>query len=59
MIKNLEESRQQVIERMQARAEELGANAVIAFRFNASDMGGDWTEICAYESAVVAAPVSG
>ncbi len=59
MTKNLEDSRQQVIERMQAKAEELGANAVIAFRFDTSEMGGDWTEICAYGTAVAATPVSG
>ncbi|WP_298336476.1 YbjQ family protein [Ferrimicrobium sp.] len=57
MTKNLENSRAQVIERMQERATELGANAVVAFRFDTSEMGGDWTEICAYGTAVVATPV--
>ncbi|MCI2976314.1 MAG: YbjQ family protein [Ferrimicrobium sp.] len=58
MTKNLEDSRSQVIERMEAKAEELGANAVVAFRFDTSDMGGTWTEICAYGTAVVAALLS-
>jgi uncharacterized protein YbjQ (UPF0145 family) len=26
--------------------------AVIAFRFDTSEMGGNWTEICAYGTAV-------
>jgi uncharacterized protein YbjQ (UPF0145 family) len=29
-----------------------GADAVIAFRFDTSEMGGNWTEICAYGTAV-------
>ncbi len=33
-------------------AEAKGANAIIAMRFDTSDMGGEWTEICAYGTAV-------
>jgi uncharacterized protein YbjQ (UPF0145 family) len=30
----------------------LAANAVIAFRFDTSELGSTWTEICAYGTAV-------
>jgi uncharacterized protein YbjQ (UPF0145 family) len=33
-------------------AETKGANAVIAMRFDTSEMGANWTEICAYGTAV-------
>ena len=54
MTKALVESRQQVIERMVEEAEAKGANAVLAMRFDTSEMGGTWTEICAYGTAVKA-----
>ena len=37
---------------MIAEAEEKGANAIIAMRFDTSEMGSNWTEICAYGTAV-------
>ena len=52
MTKALVESRQQVMERMIQEAEAKGANAIIAMRFDTSEMGGQWTEICAYGTAV-------
>jgi uncharacterized protein YbjQ (UPF0145 family) len=52
MTKALADSRQQVIERMVDEAEQKGANAVVAMRFNTSEMGPNWTEICAYGTAV-------
>ena len=42
----------EVMERMTAEAEEKGANAIIAMRFDTSEMGQNWTEICAYGTAV-------
>jgi uncharacterized protein YbjQ (UPF0145 family) len=56
MTKNLQRSRQEVLERMAQEAESKGANAVIAMRFDTSEMGGNWTEICAYGTAVVVEP---
>ncbi len=41
-----------VIARMVEEAEAKGANAVVAMRFDTSEMGGTWTEICAYGTAV-------
>ena len=52
MTKNLVASRQEVIQRMVEEARAKGADAVIAFRFDTSEMGGNWTEICAYGTAV-------
>jgi uncharacterized protein YbjQ (UPF0145 family) len=40
-----------VIDRMVAEAEEKGANAVLAMRFDTSAMGGTRTQICAYGTA--------
>jgi uncharacterized protein YbjQ (UPF0145 family) len=52
MTKNLIASRQEVIERMVQEAEAKGADAILAMRFDTSEMGGNWTEICAYGTAV-------
>jgi uncharacterized protein YbjQ (UPF0145 family) len=52
MTKSLVQSRQQVMERMAEEAEAKGANAIIAMRFDTSEMGSNWTEICAYGTAV-------
>ncbi|HET9115538.1 MAG TPA: YbjQ family protein [Gaiellaceae bacterium] len=52
MTTALMDSRKQVMERMVEEAEALGANAIIAMRFDTSEMGGNWTEICAYGTAV-------
>src|SRR5579875_1258588 len=52
MTKMLAHSRDQVTERLVAEAEAKGANAVLAFRFDTSELGGNWTEICAYGTAV-------
>ena len=52
MTKNLIASRQEVTERMVQEAEAKGADAILAMRFDTSEMGGNWTEICAYGTAV-------
>ena len=52
MTKALVDSRSDVIARMVEAAEAKGANAVVAMRFDTSEMGGTWTEICAYGTAV-------
>ena len=52
MTKALTASREQVIERMVQEATEKGADAIIAMRFDTSELGGTWTEICAYGTAV-------
>jgi uncharacterized protein YbjQ (UPF0145 family) len=52
MTKNLIDSRHEVIGRMIEEAEAKGADAVLAMRFDTSEMGGNWTEICAYGTAI-------
>ena len=56
MTKALADSRTEVIQRMTEEAEAKGANAVVAMRFDTSEMGDTWTEICAYGTAVKISP---
>jgi uncharacterized protein YbjQ (UPF0145 family) len=58
MTKNLSQSRNEVMSRMLEHARAKGGNAVIGMRFDTSEMGETWTELCAYGTAVVAVPVS-
>ena len=58
MTRALYDSRQEVMARMVAEAEQRGANAIIAMRFDTSAIGQNWTEICAYGTAVFAIPLS-
>ena len=58
MTKSLIDSRNEVMNRMFEEARVRGGNAVIGMRFDTSEMGPNWTEICAYGTAVVAVPVS-
>lgn len=48
----LHEGRQEAIERMVAEAEAKGANAIIAMRFDSSEMMEMGTEVVAYGTAV-------
>ncbi len=48
----LRESRRQAMERMQAQAQELGANAVINVRFSTSSVAQGAAEILCYGTAV-------
>jgi uncharacterized protein YbjQ (UPF0145 family) len=52
MTTALVESRNQVMQRLIDEANTRGANAILAMRFDTSEMGGVWTEICAYGTAV-------
>ena len=52
MTKALADSRVEVIARLTEEAEAKGANAIVAMRFDTSEMGDTWTEICAYGTAV-------
>jgi len=57
MTKALATSRGEVIERMTEEAAAKGANAIVAMRFDTSEMGEMWTEICAYGTAVRATKI--
>ena len=52
----LEDSRRHAVDRMIENARLLGANAVIAMRFDSSEIGQQLTEIVAYGTAVIARP---
>ena len=51
----LAEAREEAVRRMTARAEEMGANAVVGTRFITSGIMGGASEIVAYGTAVVIA----
>ena len=50
--KMLGDSRSQAIERLRDAAREVGANAVIAMRFDCNELGSNMTEVAAYGTAV-------
>jgi uncharacterized protein YbjQ (UPF0145 family) len=52
MTKMLAEGRQHATERLIEEAESKGADAILAFRFDTSELGTTWTEVCAYGTAV-------
>jgi uncharacterized protein YbjQ (UPF0145 family) len=52
MTKMLAEGREEAIGRLREEAESKGANAIVAMRFDTSELGNTWTEICAYGTAV-------
>ena len=55
--KLLTDSRNQARQRMWREARALGANAVVAMRFDCNEIGGIMSEIAAYGTAVTAEPV--
>jgi uncharacterized protein YbjQ (UPF0145 family) len=57
MTKMLSEGRQHATDRLVDEAESKGADAIIAFRYDTSELGTTWTEICAYGTAVRARKV--
>src|ERR1700735_5644845 len=52
MTKMLADGREHATQRLIEQAEAKGASAVLAFRFDTSELGSTWTEICAYGTAV-------
>ena len=52
MTKMLAEGREHATDRLVEEAEGKGANAILAFRYDTSELGTTWTEICAYGTAV-------
>ena len=57
MTTMLAQGREQAIERLVEEATRRGGNAIVAMRFDTSELGATWTEICAYGTAVVARKV--
>ncbi|ETW25855.1 YbjQ family protein [Mycobacterium gastri] len=58
MTKNLAESRNEAMVRLMNEARNKGGNAIIGMRFDTTELGDVWTEICAYGTAVQAVPVT-
>ena len=56
MTTMLAQGREQAIERLVEEAGRQGANAILAMRFDTSELGSTWTEICAYGTAAVVRP---
>lgn len=56
--KLLAETRNQAVERLKDAARERGANAVIAMRFDCSDIGNVMSEVAAYGTAALVRPVA-
>jgi uncharacterized protein YbjQ (UPF0145 family) len=52
MTKMLAEGREHATQRLVEEAEGKGANAIVAFRYDTSELGDTWTEVCAYGTAV-------
>jgi uncharacterized protein YbjQ (UPF0145 family) len=52
MTKMLAQGREEAIQRLTVEAESRGATAILAMRFDTSELGSTWTEICAYGTAV-------
>jgi uncharacterized protein YbjQ (UPF0145 family) len=55
---NLAESRNEAMGRLIAEARNRGGNAIVAMRFDTTEIGDVWTEICAYGTAGQAVPVT-
>ena len=58
MTKNLADSRNEAMGRLIAEARNRGGNAIVAMRFDTTEIGDVWTEICAYGTAVQAVPIT-
>jgi len=54
--KLLEDTRRHALDRMIENAQVIGANAVIQFRFDSSEIGQSLTEIVAYGTGVIVGP---
>ncbi len=53
--KMLSDSRIQAVDRLREAAQDVGANAIIAMRFDCNELGSNMTEVAAYGTAVTVA----
>lgn len=58
MTRQLAEARAEAMDRLTEAASAMGANAVIAMRFDSNELGGVYQEILAYGTAVVIEPLN-
>lgn len=54
----VQESRNQVMARMWDQCVSLGGNAIIGMRFDSDSIASNFTEVCAYGTAVVVHPIA-
>jgi uncharacterized protein YbjQ (UPF0145 family) len=59
LTKQLQQSRDEAKQRMIEAAEAVGANAVLAMRFDSDEVGQGYQELVAYGTAVKVSPTSG
>jgi uncharacterized protein YbjQ (UPF0145 family) len=57
MTKNLQPSREDVVNRLVSVAEARPGNAALAMRFDPAETGGNWARIRVYGAAVVIEPI--
>jgi len=53
LTRQMEEARQEALSRLGEAATAMGANAVVAMRYDSNELGGTFQEILAYGTAVV------
>ncbi|MFA5900437.1 MAG: heavy metal-binding domain-containing protein, partial [Hyphomicrobium sp.] len=53
-----EQARQEAFEQLTEHAEKMGANAILAMRYDANEIAAAVTEVLAYGTAVVVEPAS-
>lgn len=53
------ESRADVMSRMVTDAQQRGANAIVGMRFDTGEIAQNFSEVCAYGTAVVVSPIPG
>jgi uncharacterized protein YbjQ (UPF0145 family) len=56
MTQQLASSRDEAVARLIDEATARGGNAILAMRFDTSELGETWTEVCAYGTAVRVTP---
>jgi uncharacterized protein YbjQ (UPF0145 family) len=56
MTQQLASSRDEAVARLIEEATARGGNAILAMRFDTSELGETWTEVCAYGTAVRVTP---
>mgnify|MGYP000891942141 FL=1 len=54
-----EQARQEAFDLLVAQAQKMGANGIVAMRYDANEMASAVTEVLAYGTAVVLEPLSG
>src|SRR6478735_7069736 len=57
LTKQLQESRVEAVARLTAEAQAMGANAILAMRFDGNEVGNGYQEVAAYGTAVVVSKI--